>query len=213
MRITGAVMTHADGMVTRRKIELEDVELDGRKAEEVLICVRSCGVCGTEKDCIQGLEPYPTPGVFGHEGAGIVEGIGSDLKSVRAGDRLMIGLPFCGECRTGRRGEMRHCENGTALCFSGQRLDGSSGMKRLNGELAGRLFQQSSWATQTAALERQLAKVPEGLDLNLCGPYGCISTGAGTILNELKRVPGSAVAIFGAGSGRTAPAQWSAAPR
>lgn len=202
MRITAAVMTHADGMVSRRRIEREEVELDDPYDDEVLIRITSCGVCGTDKGCIHGLEPYPTPGVLGHEGAGIVEGVGRDVKSVKPGDRVMIGFPFCGECRTCRRGEMRYCEKGAALSFSGHRLDGSGGMKRLGGEpLAGRFFQQSSWATHTVALERQLAKVPDGLDLDLCGPYGCsISTGAGAILNELNPIPGSSIAIFGAGN-------------
>jgi aryl-alcohol dehydrogenase len=202
MRIAAAVMTHADGVVSRRRIELEEVELDDPYDDEVLIRITSCGVCGTDKGCVHGLEPYPTPGVLGHEGAGIVEAIGRDVKSVKPGDRVMIGFPFCGECRTCRRGEMRYCEKGQALSFSGHRLDGSGGMKRLNGEpLAGRFFQQSSWATHTVALERQLAKVPEGIDPDMCGPYGCsISTGAGTILNELKPIPGSSIAIFGAGN-------------
>jgi len=75
-------------------------------------------------------------------------------------------------------------------------------MTRLNGEkLAGRFFQQSSWASHTVALERQLARVPDGIDLDTTGPYGCsISTRAGTILNELKPLPGSSIAIFGAGN-------------
>ena len=43
--------------------------------------------------------------------------------------------------------------------------------------------------------------MPEGLDLDLTGPYGCsISTGAGTVLNELRPYPGSSIAIFGAGN-------------
>ncbi|EYD74320.1 Zinc-containing alcohol dehydrogenase superfamily [Rubellimicrobium mesophilum DSM 19309] len=86
------------------------------------------------------------------------------------------------------------------LTFGGHRLDGSGGMRRLGGEgLAARFFQQSSWAAHAVALERPLARVPEGVDPDLTGPFGCsISTGAGTILNELRPLPGSAVAIFGA---------------
>lgn len=202
MRITAAVMQKADGTLTRRRIELEEVELDDPYDDEVLIRITSCGVCGTDKGAIHGLEPFPTPGVLGHEGAGIVERVGRDVKSIGPGDRVMIGFPFCGECRTCRRGEMRYCEKGQALSFSGHRLDGSGGMRRLNGEpLAGRFFQQSSWATHTLALERQLARVPDGIDLDLCGPYGCsISTGAGAILNELRPIPGSSIAIFGVGN-------------
>ena len=103
----------------------------------------------------------------------------------------MIGFPYCGRCRTCKRGEQRYCENGTTLMFAGYRLDGSSPMTRDGETLAGRFFQQSSWATHAIALERQLVKVPDGLDLDSAGPYGCsISTGAGTVLNELRPYPG-----------------------
>jgi aryl-alcohol dehydrogenase len=167
----------------------------------VLVRIVSAGVCGTDRGCIHGLEPYPTPGVLGHEGAGIVEAIGRDVTLVKPGDRVMIGFPYCGVCRSCRAGEPRYCERGKELSFSGFRLDGSGGMSRNGEKLAGRFFQQSSWATYAIALERQLAKVPEGLELDYAGPYGCsISTGAGTILNILRPGPGTSIAIFGAGN-------------
>lgn len=85
--------------------------------------------------------------------------------------------------------------------FSGYRLDGSSPLKRDGKPLAGRFFQQSSWATHAVALGRQLVKVPDHLDHDLFGPLGCsISTGAGAVMNELKPHPGASIAIFGAGA-------------
>lgn len=202
MRITAAFMEKADGTLTRRSIRLEEVELDDARGDEVLVRVTSCGVCGTDRGCIHGLEPYPAPGVLGHEGAGVVEAVGREVTGIKPGDGVMIGFPYCGECRSCRRGEPRYCEKGQVLTFSGHRLDGSGGMRRPNGEeLAGRFFQQFSWATHAVAQARQLARVPEGVDPDLMGPFGCsISTGAGTILNELRPLPGSAVAIFGAGN-------------
>jgi aryl-alcohol dehydrogenase len=202
MRITAAVMQKADGTLTRRRITLEELELDSPYDDEVLVRISSCGVCGTDRGAIHGLEPFPTPGVLGHEGCGIVEAVGSDVKAFKTGDRVMIGFPFCGICRSCRRGEPRYCENGQQLVFSGYRMDGSGGMRRQDGEqIAGRFFQQSSWATHTVALERQLARVPDGIDLDTTGPYGCsISTGAGTVLNELKPGPGSSIAVFGTGN-------------
>jgi aryl-alcohol dehydrogenase len=202
MEITAAVMEKSDGRLTRHKIQLERLQLEMPRAHEVLIEVSSCGVCGTDRMCIHGLEPYPTPGVLGHEAAGVVAEIGADVTLVKRGDRVMIGFPYCGHCRTCRRGEPRYCENGAKLTFSGYRQDGSSPMKRVGGDtVAGRFFQQSSWATHTLAMEHQLARVPEGLDLDYAGPYGCsISTGAGAVLNELRPVPGSSIAVFGAGN-------------
>lgn len=115
---------------------------------------------------------------------------------------MIIGFPFYGVCRNCRAGQPRYCEQGGALMFSGHRLDGSSPLKRENGEaLARRFFQQSSWATHTVTQEQQLAVVPDGVDHDLMGPLGCsISTGAGTVLNELRPGPGSSIAILGAGA-------------
>src|SRR3954471_3637854 len=123
-------MTHADRMIARRRIALEEVELDDPRDDEVLIRITSCGVCGTDKGCIHGLEPYPTPGVLGHEGAGIVEAIGTNVTLVKPGDRVMIGFPYCGVCRSCRAGQPRYCEHGQQLAFSGFRPDGSGGMSR-----------------------------------------------------------------------------------
>jgi aryl-alcohol dehydrogenase len=202
MRITAAVMEHADGKLSSRKIQLEEVELEAPRAHEVLVRITHAGVCGTDRGCIHGLEPYPTPGVLGHEGAGIVDQVGRDVSAVRPGDRVMIGFPYCGQCRPCRRGDPHYCDQAQPLVFSGHRLDGSGGMTRLDGRpLAARFFQQSSWSTYTLALERQLAKVPDGLDLSLAAPLGCsISTGAGTVLHELAPRPGSSLAIFGVGN-------------
>ena len=202
MLITAALMEKADGALTKRRIVLEQLALDEPRNDEVLIRITSCGVCGTDRGIIHGLEPTPTPCVLGHEGAGIVEAVGSDVSLVEPGDRVMIGFPFCGHCRSCRRGDQRYCENGASLAFSGRRMDGSGGMRRQNGEeVGGRFFQQSSWSTRTIALEHQLAKVPEAMNLDLAGPLGCsISTGAGTVLNELRPHPGSSIAIFGVGN-------------
>ncbi|WP_375382988.1 NAD(P)-dependent alcohol dehydrogenase [uncultured Sphingomonas sp.] len=202
MKITAAVMEKADGVVTRRSIKLEEVDLDGPREDEVLVRITSCGVCGTDRGCLHGQEPYPAPGVLGHEGAGTIEAVGRLVDNVKVGDRVLLGFPFCGTCPSCRRGKPRYCVHGSDLMFSGFRLDGSSPMKRAGGEaLAARFFQQSSWATHTIAQARQVVRVPDGMDADLLGPLGCsITTGAGTVLNELKPRPNSSIAIFGAGN-------------
>ncbi|GAB2561613.1 NAD(P)-dependent alcohol dehydrogenase [Dyella jejuensis] len=202
MRITAAVLEQIDTQTVPHRITLEQIELDDPRDDEVLVRVISCGVCGTDRGCLHGVEPYPTPGVLGHEAAGVVEAVGRNVTRVHNGDRVMIGFPFCGRCYRCLRGEQRYCEKNRDLTFSGYRLDGSGGMRRRNGEeLAGRFFQQSSWATHTVALEQQLARVPDSIELEMAGPYGCsISTGAGTVLNELRPEPGTSLAVFGAGN-------------
>ncbi len=202
MDIQAAVLERPDGTLSNYKISIETLSLEGPRDDEVLVRVTSCGVCGTDRGCIHGIEPYPAPGVLGHEGAGIVEEVGRSITLVRPGDRVIMGFPYCGVCRNCRGGQPRYCESLGTLLFSGYRPDSSSPIRRREGDaLAGRFFQQSSWATHTVALERQLAKVPDGVDHNLMGPLGCsISTGSGAVLNELKPHPGASIAIFGAGA-------------
>src|SRR4051812_22273640 len=85
MKITAAVLEKADGVVARRNIRLDEVELEDPREDEVLIKVTSCGVCGTDKGIIHGLEPFPAPGVLGHESAGIVGAIddSDDHKTIK----------------------------------------------------------------------------------------------------------------------------------
>ena len=202
MEITAAVMEKADGVVTRRNIKLEKVELEGPRKDEVLIKVTSCGVCGTDKGCIHGLEPYPTPGVLGHEGAGVVEAIGSPRHAGQArrpsDDRrpLLRPLPHLPE---GRAPLLRELLGPDLLRLSHRRVEPDERGTARRSPVGS--SSNPPGPPHTLALERQLAKVPEGLDLDLTGPYGCsISTGAGTILNELRPYPGSSIAIFGAGN-------------
>ena len=75
MQITAAFMEKADGAFTRRTIKPEAVELEDPREDEVLIKVTSCGVCSSDQGVIHGLELVPSPGVLGHEGAGIVGAI------------------------------------------------------------------------------------------------------------------------------------------
>jgi aryl-alcohol dehydrogenase len=75
MQITAALMEKADGAVTRRNIKPEAVELEDPREDDDPIKVTSRGVCGTDQAILHGLEPFPAPGVLGHEGAGIVGAI------------------------------------------------------------------------------------------------------------------------------------------
>lgn len=201
MQIDAAIFERPDGALSKYKITVERVDLDAPREDEVLIRITSCGICGTDRGCLHALEPYPVPGVLGHEGAGIIEEVGHDVRGLQRGDRVMIGFPFCGECSRCRAGLQRYCERGHELMFSGRRLDGSTPLRRGGEELAGRFFQQSSWATYAVALGRQVVKVPEHVDHDLMGPLGCsITTGAGTVLNELRPTPGASIAVFGAGA-------------
>jgi aryl-alcohol dehydrogenase len=203
MRATAALFERSLVSLSRYpKVKLAKIELDEPQAHEVLVKISSCGICGTDHEVLNGDLPTGKPCVLGHEGAGIIEAIGSKVSQFKVGDRVLISFPSCGTCRNCLRDQPRYCELAGPLSFGFQRLDGSHAIKKANGgKLYGNFFQQSSWSTHAITTERNLIKVPDSIDLDLMGPLGCsITTGAGAVLNELQPQAGSSIAIFGGGS-------------
>jgi propanol-preferring alcohol dehydrogenase len=86
---------------TGRDLVVEDVERPVPAADQVLIAVKAAGVCGTELHFLDGLlTPARTPITLGHEVAGVVAEVGSDVTSVSVGDRVAVDYQHsCGRCR------------------------------------------------------------------------------------------------------------------
>jgi len=194
MQIQAAVCRAADA-----PLAIESVELDAPRADEVLVRIVATGVCHTD---LFAPAIFPLPAVFGHEGAGIVERVGSAVSKVRVGDRVAMSFGFCGHCRLCHEGAPAYCESGHHLQFGGSRHDGSPTLHDAHGKpLFGAFFQQSSFATMALGTERSVTKLPDAMPLELAGPLGCgIQTGAGAVLNSLNARAGSSIAIFGVGS-------------
>ncbi|MDB5715003.1 MAG: alcohol dehydrogenase [Sphingomonadales bacterium] len=181
---------------------LETVHLSEPRSDEVLVRLVATGMCHTDIAGRDGELPIGFPAVFGHEGAGIVETVGSAVTYVKAGDHVVLTYHSCGQCEPCEDGEPASCVNFGALCFSGARSDGSHAICSPDGtELNDRFFGQSSFAPYAIVHERSLVKVRKDAPLELLGPLGCgIMTGAGAVWNALNVIPGSSVAVFGAGA-------------
>lgn len=184
----------------------EELELDPPGPGEVLVRVVATGVCHTDLNTQSGDVPLPLPGILGHEGSGVVEALGEGVTDFEIGDHVVMGWPYCGECRNCVRGEHRYCERiGEALC-GGHRLRGplagTSAYHRANGgPISGHFFGQSSFANYSIADASSLVKVDKDIPLELLGPLACgITTGAGAVFNTAQPEPGESVVIFGAGA-------------
>lgn len=184
----------------------EELELDAPGPGEVLVRVVATGVCHTDLNTQAGDMPFALPGVMGHEGSGVVEALGEGVTDFEIGDHVVMGWPFCGECRNCVRGEHRYCERiGEALC-GGHRLTGplagTSAYRRADGRaISGHFFGQSSFATYSVASASALVKVDRDLPLELLGPLACgITTGAGAVFNTAQPEPGESLVVFGAGA-------------
>jgi aryl-alcohol dehydrogenase len=141
--------------------------------------------------------------VLGHEGAGIVEKVGSHVKDIKKGDHVVLSYGSCGKCRPCQEGDTAYCEKLEPLNFTNERQasDDPVYQNGSNKKLNAAFFQQSSFSTYAIAHERNTVKITKKVDLKLMGPLGCgIQTGAGTVMNTLNPNPGTSIAVFGVGS-------------
>lgn len=182
--------------------QIEDVDLDEPRANEVRVRVIATGICHTDVSCHLGLGvPVPSPIVLGHEGAGVVESIGAGVRGLKPGDHVVLSGASCGVCPSCRAARPTYCRDAMRLSFGGMRSDGSSPLSQGGARIAGAFFGQSSFATHVNVPESTAVKVPPDVPLQLLGPLGCgIITGAGSMLEAFKILPGQSVVIFGVGS-------------
>lgn len=178
--------------------EIEEMELAAPKANEVLVKIVASGVCHTDATVRDtGMTPFPA--VLGHEGSGIVEAVGENVKQFAKGDHVVMSFAACGECKNCKEGHPAYCYQFMPLNMGGKMEDGTSRLHHL-GEEVSNFFGQSSFGTFSIVHERNLVKVDKDVDVALLGPLGCgIQTGAGSVLNVLKPEFGSSLAVFGAG--------------
>lgn len=180
---------------------LTEARLDEPRADEVLVRIVATGVCHTDVGVRDQHLPVPLPAVLGHEGAGIVERVGRDVPDLQAGDHVVLGIAWCGQCSSCLRGMPAYCERALPLNFSGRRPDGSATLRIAEGEVSGCFFGQSSFATYSVTHHRNVVRVPGDVPLELMGPLGCgIQTGAGTVINVLRPGFASRLVVFGVGA-------------
>lgn len=196
MKTRAAVVSEKSG-----KFEIFEVDLAELRDDELLVRVVGVGICHTDLVCRDQLYPVHFPAVFGHEGSGVVEKVGARVTKLRSGDHVVMSYRACGRCAACRNGDPTHCANIFGSNFGGARADGSATVHRQGIPIFGNFFNQSSFAAYALANEANTVKVPKDVPLELLGPLGCgIQTGAGAVINALKPMAGSSIAVFGCGS-------------
>src|SRR6266404_3979284 len=107
MDMKAAVLRAANEPLT-----IEDVSLTKPGPREVLIRTSVAGICHSDLHFADGSYPHPMPCVLGHESAGVVEAVGTDVTYVKPGDHVVTCLSvFCGTCSQCVTGHPNLCEN------------------------------------------------------------------------------------------------------
>ena len=196
MKITAAIVP-----ARSRPFEIVAADLADPLPEEVLVRIVASGMCHTDLHARDGYFPnLPYPIVCGHEGAGIVERIGSAVTDLAVGDKVVISFPWCGACEPCRAEHISYCLNARGLKSSGRRADGSTPMRRDGAPLYSCFFQQSSFATFALAPARDVVRIRPDAPVEWLGPLGCgLQTGAGAVLNVMRPGAGQSLVVFGVG--------------
>ena len=189
----------ADG---KGSFSLESILVGSPSPDEVVIDMKASGVCHTDFDSLHWGRPF----ILGHEGAGVVRGVGSEVTSVSVGDHVLLNWAMpCGYCFQCEQGNRSICENYSPV--TGKK--GSHGVSGGHPTLAGttylgkgieRSFNIGTLSTLSIVREEAVVKMPDSIPFASACIMGCgVMTGFGSAVNAAKVSRGSTVAVLGVG--------------
>jgi len=182
-------------------LTIDTLDLAPLQAGDVLVRIRASGLCHTDLEVIQGTLAYPLPIVLGHEGAGVVEAVGSAVTSVRPGDHVVCSWnPHCGHCFYCERGVPILCEPYKRNEPKGKLLDGTSRLSR-DGAPVNHFFTTSTHAELTIVPESGAIAIPKEIAFDRACIIGCgVMTGIGAAVRKARVAPGASVLVIGCGA-------------
>lgn len=177
-------------------LEIENVTISKPQSREVLVRVASVGVCHTDLHVVDGSYPAAMPTVLGHEVAGVVEQVGSDVRSVKPGDHVIVLYAFhCGHCPQCHSGHSYRCNPPTA-----QRAASEPARLARDSEQYTQYLNIGGFAEQVLVDESGCVPVHKDMPLDRACLMGCsVTTGVGAVLRTAAVQAGQSVAIVGCG--------------
>lgn len=180
---------------------IDEVELSGPRAGEVLVEIKATGVCHTDAFTLSGNDPEGAfPAILGHEGAGIVLEIGPGVTSLEVGDHVIpLYTPECRECDYCLHPKTNLCQAIRSTQGQGLMPDGTSRFS-YKGEQVLHYMGTSTFANHTVLPEIALAKVRKDAPFDKICYIGCgVTTGLGAVMFTAKVEPNTTCVVFGLG--------------
>lgn len=178
------------------KLELvDDVEVLPPGPTDVTIKIEATGVCHSDLHAMNGSLPQGAPFVPGHEGAGIITEVGSDVTELAVGDHVIVAWsPPCGKCNNCVERKQPH------LCVMIQfSIAGTPRFTQGDRELFG-MAGTGTFAEYVTLPQEAAIKIDDDIPFEIASLIGCgVSTGVGAAINTAKVAPGSNVVVFGCG--------------
>ncbi len=185
----------------KKLLEIERIGIEALQPDDVLVRIMASGLCHTDLEVIEGSLPYPFPIVLGHEGAGVVEEVGSNVTDVKVGDHVVCSWnPHCGHCFYCERDQPILCEPFALHQPRGHLFDGKS---RLNcqGTTVHHFSVVSSHAQYAVVPQSGAIRVPREIPFDRACLIGCgVMTGVGAAVRLARVEAGASVAVIGCGA-------------
>src|SRR6266852_5014327 len=187
--------TQVRGVVAPGKgasVEITTVTVPDPGPAEALVKVQACGVCHTDLHYREGGIGNDFPYLLGHEAAGAVEAVGSDVTGLQPGDFVILNWrAVCGQCRACRRGRPWYC---FATHNAAQKMTLTDGTELTPALGIG------AFAEKTLVAAGQCTKVDPRIRPEVAGLLGCgVMAGLGAALNTAGVSRGDSVAVIGCG--------------
>src|ERR1700722_17570511 len=194
---TKAAVAYAAG----KPLAIEEVDLEGPKAGEVLVEIKATGVCHTDEFTRSGADPEGLfPVIFGHEGAGVVVDVGPGVTSLKKGAHVIpLYTPESPQCKSCTSHKTNLCTSIRSAQGQGVMPDGTSRFS-IGGQKIHHYMGCSTFSHHTVLPEIALAKTREDAPFDKVCYIGCgVTTGIGAVIYTAKVEPGSNVVVFGLG--------------
>ena len=182
-------------------LTIEEVDLEGPKAGEVLIEVKATGICHTDYYTLSGADPEGIfPAILGHEGAGVVLDVGPDVKTLKKGDHVIpLYTPECRQCKFCLSRKTNLCQAIRSTQGRGLMPDGTTRFS-YKGQPIYHYMGTSTFANHIVVPEIALAKIRPDAPFDTTCYIGCgVTTGVGAVIFTAKVEAGANVVVFGLG--------------
>jgi uncharacterized zinc-type alcohol dehydrogenase-like protein len=165
-----------------------DIERRALGPKDVRIDIKFCGVCHSDIHFARGeWGEIPYPAVPGHEIAGVVAEVGSDVTGFARGDRVGVGcmVNSCRECENCLAGEEQYCLQGNTQTYGSVDRDGT--------------ITYGGYSDHVVVDEDFVVTIPDGLELDVAAPLLCAGITTYSPLRHWDAGPGKHVGVVGLG--------------
>ena len=181
-----------------KPLQIETLNQEEPRNGEVRVRTSVAGICASDHHYMKGDNKMPMPVVLGHEGSGYVESVGPGVQNFKPGDRVITAfISGCGNCTYCQNGFVNLCTTSNAL--NTKQYDGTLRLKKEEKSIH-QMQKLGLFSEYLICPQQSLYLLPDEVPMDVAALIGCaVSTGVGSILNQIESKPGIDVVIFGLG--------------